>query len=266
MSIFSASIQHRSFHVQISALCFVLGLLLAAAWFTAGQINRSGAGLPREGFVFNSGLRQVQAKAQQYETEIKKLRDQITNKDHLLSVGGGAALELNRELQETKFIAGLTEVAGEGVQITLTDSRRPQIPPDTFRQNNLIHDSDIANVVNELKASGAEAIAVNGQRVVASTAIRCVGPVVHVNGVPAAPPYVVQAIGEPATMYNGLNMVGGVLELIRRYDPDMARIEKKKALRLNAFAGSTVMRYARPIQKRPPPAQGEQAEKEDREK
>src|SRR5262249_31305150 len=112
---------------------------------------------------------------------------------------------------------------------------------------------DIANVVNELKAAGAEAIAVNGQRVVGSTAIRCVGPVVHVNDVPAAPPYVVLAIGDQNALLGGLNLPGGGLDGLRHFDTDMVRIEKKQTLHIPAFAGITQMRFARP----PKPTDGE---------
>lgn len=253
MSVFSSSITHRSYYWQISALCFVLGLLLAAAWHTANQINRSGVGTNRAGFSYGTGAQVAASKVKEYEAEIKKKSEYITELENKVAKGTSAASTLNEELQKTKFLAGLTEVVGPGIVVTLTDSQKPPVAPgDQFLQKNLIHDVDVLNVVNELKATGAEAISVSGggakdgQRVVSVSAIRCVGPVVHVNGVPVAPPYVIQAVGETETLYNGLNIQGGVLDELRRYDPAMVRVEKKKKLRLPAFSGSTQPKYARP--------------------
>lgn len=247
MSVFSSSITHRSYYWQISALCFVLGLLLAAAWQTANQINRSGTATNRAGFAFGSSVQVAARKAKEYEAEIKKKNEYIAELESKISKGTSAASMLNEELQQLKFFAGLTESVGPGIQVTLSDSNKtPMAPLDQFQQKNLIHDIDIANVVNELKAAGAEAIAVSGQRVVSSTAVRCVGPVVHVNGVPAAPPYIITAIGDRDTLYNALNIQNGVLDELRRYDPAMVKLEKKEKLILAAFAGKTQPQLARP--------------------
>ncbi|HZP84860.1 MAG TPA: DUF881 domain-containing protein [Chthonomonadaceae bacterium] len=247
MSVFSASIGHRSFYWQISALCFVLGLLLAAAWNMTRQLSRAGSGQARVGFFYGSGAQVAVEKAAQYESEIKKLRARQTELENQIAKRTDAASTINKDLQDTKFLAGLTEAEGPGVQVTLLDSQKHETGDSPMGQLSLlIHDEDIARVVNELKASGAEAIAVNGQRVAITTAIRCVGPVVHVNGVPTAPPYVIQAIGNPDTMFTGLNMRDGVLDEMRRFDPAMARVEKKKLLKLPAFAGGTTLHYARP--------------------
>ncbi|HEV2471634.1 MAG TPA: DUF881 domain-containing protein [Chthonomonadales bacterium] len=252
MSVFSASISHRSFYWQISLLCFVLGLLLATAAHTATTITRSGTGATREGFVFGPGPAAAVATPQKLESEISKQRMQITELEDRLAKGTSAASALNQDLQDIKLFAGLTDTVGPGVQVTLTDSKK-QAPTLTDPQSLslLIHDSDIANVVNELKAAGSEAIAVNGQRVVASTAIRCVGPVVHINGIPTAPPFVVQAVGDPDVLYQALNLPRGVLQDIRDFDPNMIKVEKKARLVLPGYAGSTLLRFARTVNQTP---------------
>jgi uncharacterized protein YlxW (UPF0749 family) len=232
MSVFSANINHRSFYWQISAVCFVLGVLLAAAAFTAREIARSGTGELRTGFFVPTGG----TKFKDLETENRKLLQDKTELERALAKHSDGAKALSQELQETKLLAGLTEVAGPGVQVTLTDSqKKPLVPSSQFQLSSLIHDTDIASVVNELKASGAEAVSVNGQRVVSMTAIRCVGPVVHVNGEPAAPPYIIQAVGDQDAMYGGLNLPGGALDGLRQFDPTMIRVEKKGQLRLSAL-------------------------------
>ena len=111
---------------------------------------------------------------------------------------------LAKDLTNAQFLAGLTDVKGPGVIVTLNDSKKAvgALPPG-FAPPNIIHDSDIAAVVNELKASGAEAISINDQRIVAVSPVRCVGPTIMVNFTPQAPPFVIKAIGNPKTLYAG---------------------------------------------------------------
>ena len=274
MSVFSASMNHRSFWWQITLLCFVLGLLLAAAAHTASQINRTGVGPSRTGFVYGNGTPISTDKAKEYENEIKKLREHSTELEKKLANRDDATSTINKELQETKLFAGLTDAVGPGVQLSLDDSHKHGAMPTnteplgnlTQQLPNLIHEHDLASVVNELKASGAEAIAVNGQRIVGSSSIRCVGPVIHVNNVPAAPPYIIQAIGDPKNLLSTLNMQGGVLEDLRRFDQNMIRIEKKDKLLLTAFAGKTEMRFARTPKPVKHDSEGSQAESKEAQK
>ncbi len=250
MNLYATNITHKSFWYQISAVCFILGLILAAAVVTANQISRTGKGPSVAGFTYDWNRELSQAtekKDAEYETVLKQKNEYITKLETRLSKGNSATSLITRTLQETKFNAGLTEALGPGIQVTLTDSNRgPLVGGEGMKQNILIHDSDLNSVVNELKACGSEAISVNGQRIVASTAIRCVGPVIHVNGVPSAPPFVVQAIGDPDGLFAGMNLPGGVFTELRRFDPDMIRIDKHASLHLPAFGGSPKARFAHP--------------------
>jgi uncharacterized protein YlxW (UPF0749 family) len=242
MSVFSTGMNHRSFLWQITALCFVLGVIMAAAWQTATQIKRDGVAPNRAGFVYGSNAQVAAKKAAEYEKEINKL-----NADNVrLIKGKDAESEKNKKLLEYRMFAGLTQVSGPGIQVTLIDSvRRNAIANDPLSLASLIHDADIVLVVNELKAAGAEAVAVNGERIIGMSSIRCVGPVVHVNNVPAAPPYIIQAIGDQNALYGGINLPNGVLDKLRQFDANMAKVEKKTKLVLPAFAGGTQVHFAK---------------------
>ena len=243
MSVFSTGMNHRSFLWQITSLCFVLGLLMAAAWQTASQINHNGGATNRAGFVYGSDVQVAAKKAAEYEKEINKLNGD----NNRLMKGKSAESEKNKKLSEYRVFAGLTQVAGPGIQVTLVDSARRNTFNDPLSLASIVHDVDIALVVNELKASGAEAIAVNGERIIATSSIRCVGPVVHVNNVPAAPPFIIQAIGDQNALYGGINLPNGVLDKLRQFDPDMAKLERKAKLVLPAFAGGTQMKFTHEV-------------------
>ena len=72
------------------------------------------------------------------------------------------------------------------------------------------------------------------------------GPTILINNVPLVPPYIISAIGDPDTLWGGINLPFGVLENLRRVDPDMVKLEKKKDMVIPAFTGSTEVRFAKP--------------------
>ncbi len=156
--------------------------------------------------------------------------------------------ELSDDLARAQFLAGLTDVKGPGIIVTLNDSKNPAVSmPAGFAPPNIIHDTDIAAVVNELKAAGAEAISVNGQRIVAVSPVRCVGPTVMVNFTPQTPPFVIKAIGSPKTLYTAIELPGGVTKDIRAYDPAMFTTQiSKQPLLIPAYAGGLEPKYAQP--------------------
>ena len=119
---------------------------------------------------------------------------------------------------------------------------------------NLIHDTDINQVVNELRAAGAEAIAVNTQRLVATSAVRTAGPTVLVNNRPEAAPFVIKAIGDPKTLAGALNIPGGIASQITAYDKAMLTVQQAAMLTLPAYTGGDTPRYARPVSATDAPA------------
>jgi uncharacterized protein YlxW (UPF0749 family) len=110
---------------------------------------------------------------------------------------------LTARLHRLRVAAGLSEVRGPGILVELTDS--PRAPRSVAEQTDLrIQDVDLHLVVNALWRAGAEAVAVNGQRVVSTTAIRRAGSQILVNLRPVGSPYRVAAIGNPEALRRGL--------------------------------------------------------------
>jgi uncharacterized protein YlxW (UPF0749 family) len=153
--------------------------------------------------------------------------------------------------------SGLTPVHGEGLVITLRDSPH-QIPKDLMGkdfdpQSALIHDQDLAAMLNELKADGAEALAVSGadrsnpQRVILSTAARCAGASIKVNDALLSGPFTIWAIGSPADLENALRMPGGLVEHLQLDPLGMISIEHRSDIRIPAYSGSLKFVHAKPL-------------------
>ncbi len=151
------------------------------------------------------------------ETQVAELRARLAEYEKAAAENRTATAGVNRRLQEMRALVGLTALEGPGLVVTLNDSTRPARSGEDPNKT-ILHYSDIAGVVSELWASGAEAIGVNGERVMSSTGINCVGTTILCNTKRMAPPYVITAIGDPRRLEAYLRRPGGSLEMLAAFD------------------------------------------------
>ncbi|MCM0650409.1 DUF881 domain-containing protein [Clostridium swellfunianum] len=128
-----------------------------------------------------------------YEELYDKLRKINYNKEGSNNVVG----EIQNELDRNKMLLGQMDVEGQGIVITLKDLSNDlfynEDDPDILFK--IVHNYDITYIINDLRNAGAEAIAVNGQRIVESSEVICDGPLLNINGVKIASPFYISAIG-----------------------------------------------------------------------
>jgi uncharacterized protein YlxW (UPF0749 family) len=182
---------------------------------------------------------------QKLTTEVRRLMEENTKYQQLMAKRGEASEALNDSLQKTKIWAGLTPVEGPGITVTLRDSTKETGLTDNDR---IIHDADVLRVVNELWAAGAEAIEVNGDRMAIGSSVRCVGPVIHIDGRPIASPVMIRAIGDVSTLMGGMELPGGALDEIRQTDPDMVQLDRVKLHRFKAHTGSLTREHVKAVE------------------
>ena len=147
--------------------------------------------------------RQEQAAAQ-LRTTVAAVSDEVAAQDTLVAAAQAPA--------ELELAAGLVPVSGPGVTVSLDDApQRPGRPPlSTDPDDLVVHQQDVQAVVNALWAGGAEAMTLMGQRVISTSAVRCVGNTVILHGRVYSPPFVVTAIGDPAALRLALDTDPGV--------------------------------------------------------
>lgn len=129
--------------------------------------------------------------------------------------------ELNREWEMIRLKAGLVSVKGEGIQITLDDAPA-KVGGDPYRL--IIHDQDIRIILNELKSAGAQAISINGERIVTTSEQVCAGPIILINGNRYPVPYVINVIGDADRLYESM-MESKRINIMKQ---DKIRVEIKK--------------------------------------
>lgn len=148
----------------------------------------------------------------------------LTAEVETLSTGLGdrSVARVQRRIRTLSDPAGLTPVTGQGVQVTLEDAsfevRQAALEADPTADPNdfVVHQQDIQAVANAMWRGGAEAITIQGQRLVSTTGIKCEGNSVTLHGVPYAPPYVIVGVGDTTRMFGEL-AADPILEEYRRY-------------------------------------------------
>lgn len=139
--------------------------------------------------------------------------------------------------------AGLSAVRGPGLTVSLNDAPRPKDgqPPASSNPDDLVvHQQDVQSVVNALWAGGAEAMTLMGERVVSTSAVRCVGNTLLIQGRLVGPPFVISAIGDARAMRAALAVEPGVA-LFQRYVTDFGLrfgVSTVHTLRLPAYTGA----------------------------
>ncbi|MCG9896283.1 MAG: DUF881 domain-containing protein [Fimbriimonadaceae bacterium] len=226
----------------IAAAACLVGLLIALGWNASAATDP-----PRRPGTANVATPEEpdpNSELSRLRGEVQVLRAEKTRLENLASRNTDLSKELNESLQNTKLFAGLTEVEGPGVTLTLRDSKKPleELPSVN---DGIIHDADLIRVINELWNAGAEAITVNGKRAGPTTSYRCVGSVIVVDGARFAAPIVIRAIGDPQNLEGALNLPGGVLDEIRELDPDMVELALVDKHRFAAYDGPTKKSLAR---------------------
>ncbi len=155
--------------------------------------------------------------------------------------------ELNTQLLDARIAAGLIPLTGTGIVIQLDDSLQP-VAADANQADYLVGARDVRTVVEELWSAGAEAVAVNEERMTPSTAIIDIGPSILVNSAYLAPPYQITALG-PKDLYARLSASPGFVDIIRaRAQTYGIRVSfaEPESVNLPAFAGTVTLRYAHP--------------------
>ena len=189
----------------------------------------------------------LQAQQEQLKDRILQLRGEVQDLEGKQAGSAALAKQLNADLDAARAAAGLVALQGTGVVFQLQDSTAP-VQPGTNDADYLISAADVRTLVAELWLAGAEAIAVNGERITGTSAILDIGGSVLVNSAYLAPPYQVSAIG-PDDLYDQLSHADGFRAFVRaRAEAFGIKISYAVLpdVTVPAYAGTINLRYARP--------------------
>ena len=155
---------------------------------------------------------EISKKLTNAEKQLTKTREEATKDDETAS-------DIENQITKNNMLLGVTGLEGPGIEIVLKDDPNATVESIGIFDdisNHIVHDADLRVIVNELKNAGAEAISINGERLVNTTAITCIGNVIKVNDERITSPFTIKAIGLPESL-SGIDRVGGYIERLREY-------------------------------------------------
>lgn len=231
-----------------ASLRIVLTLLLTALGFLIVVQVRASRGLSsqqevptRNVYALATMLRQEQASRRALEAQVADLTRRLAEFERATAERRSTAEAMMHELESLRVAAGLVPLQGPGVSVVVDAAAAPVVghAPPTVQY------VDLASIVNELWAAGAEAVAVSGVRITATTGYSEVGGTILADRRRLAPPYTIDAIGDAATLQGALQIRGGVIEGLRTLGLQIT-ITRKASVTLPAVQAVPTLRLARP--------------------
>lgn len=233
-------------HISVTAACLLTGILLA--WAVQAQTIASSESDDKTKTLIDI-IDNLETETKSLEDSIGTIRQQIETLQHQ-NAGEQEVADLQKQVQHLSLLAGQSDVSGPGIKITLDDNNsgaeaaKLNNPAAFDPEEYIVHDKNILYLVNSLRRE-AEAIAVNGQRLVPTSDIRCVGTVIMVNSTRLAPPFEITVIGDPALLQVAVQNSDEYIYLQSREIPVI--IESLNSLSIPAYKGSNILKYAHPL-------------------
>jgi uncharacterized protein YlxW (UPF0749 family) len=231
-----------TFKIPLGIISALIGLLITlqikSLAFTASEAFPPSR---REEDIANL-IRASEAKQTELTGELLLLKEQIAarldpTRAHTPDQATG------QEAWQAQVVAGILAVKGEGIVLTVDDSHVP-VGKGENPNNAIVHNEDLLRLANVLTAAGAEALAINDQRLSAGSEITCAGPTILINKTRMAPPFVIKALGDPTMLTAAVDMPGGVVESLRSYGLEL-KAESSSAIEIPALGSMPTFRYAK---------------------
>ena len=224
----------------VTAVMVAAGVLFATSAGTA-----DGTSLRNDGTDLPGLVRGQTQRLDERNQEISALRTEVEQLTG--SVDDVTVQRLEVQAAQLSGPAQMQAVAGPGLQVTLDDAPPDRPVPDGISPDLLVvHQQDIQAVVNALWAAGAEAMTLMDQRVISTSAVRCVGSTLRLQGQVYSPPYVIRAIGDPQRLKQALDRSSDVA-VYRQYVRAVGlgyAVTERRSIPMPAFQGSVELDFA----------------------
>jgi len=232
--------------IPMTFVCLVLGSMLGIQLRT--QKLRGDTLVGRETSALVGMLTRNEEQVRQQQQEIQQLRARLAQYEKEAASEKGMTKLMSQELRTARVALGVVEVRGPGIVLEISDSTM-RVSDGTGGQDlYVIHDFDLLQIANELWCAGAEAVSLNGQRLITGSAIACSARLIAVNGLTIGSPFVFQAIGDRDKLVSALNIRDGVLDRLRVLQFPV-KLTTQEAVTIPAISVTPKYILARPVEK-----------------
>ena len=235
----------RQIAITLGIMCFILTIAISIQLKTIQNSNNTISQSLQDDRLRDEVLR--------WKEKYDNAYQELTESEKRLTVARQEATQNDttdnakqEQIRQNNMLLGTVEVQGQGLQITLADNNKANkeglsaIDPSLV----LVHYDDILQVVNALNNAGAEAISVNGQRIITTTAITCEGNVIKVNGEKISSPIIIKAIGSQGLLLGSMTMAGGYLDILESYGV-IVKVEPVDNITVEKYNGIISYKYVK---------------------
>ena len=226
----------------LGIMCFLLTFGISVQIKTVNGTGTTVSTNSKENELRDAVLK-AKEKYDNFYEEVEKMEKLLETERTKSTQNNTELTQLENAIKEVNKISGLSEVKGDGITINLNDS---QAINNWYMDPNelIVHDIDLIKIVNELKSVGAEAISINGQRIITTSAIECDGNVVMINGEKIGAPFVIKAIGLPEALM-AIDRFGGYLDYLKedRFLDVIIQREDKEKITIPKYTGIMKFEY-----------------------
>ncbi|EFS48910.1 hypothetical protein HMPREF9585_00922 [Cutibacterium acnes HL083PA1] len=241
-------VRSDSRHPRLARSASVIVMALAGLMMTTAATNSRGHDLRPERDTDMATLVRSQASHNAaLQKEAAGLRAQVEDLSKANQTPGVTSSVISSASALAPSV-GLEAVSGKALRVTLDDAPLSENPDGVDANMLVVHQQDIQMVVNTLWSGGAEAMTIQGQRVISTTAVKCVGNTVVLHGVAYAPPYVIEAIGDLNAMQKALDTSEAVRiykEYVSAYQLGWS-VERAGQVTMPAYTGVVAVSHATP--------------------
>lgn len=241
-------VRSDSRHPRLARSATVIVMALAGLMMTTAATNSRGHDLRPERDTDMATLVRSQASHNAaLQKEAAGLRAQVEDLSKANQTPGVTSSVISSASALAPSV-GLEAVSGKALRVTLDDAPLSENPDGVDANMLVVHQQDIQMVVNTLWSGGAEAMTIQGQRVISTTAVKCVGNTVVLHGVAYAPPYVIEAIGDLNAMQKALDTSEAVRiykEYVSAYQLGWS-VERAGQVTMPAYTGAVAVSHATP--------------------
>ena len=233
-----------------SALVPVIALG-AGLLFATSSTTARGTDLRSEAVDMPDVIRERTLENERAGQEVESLRGDVDRLTREAAPGSRRLRDLDRRSRANAADAGLTPVKGPSVTVSLDDAHlsSDEIPEGFGVNDVVVHQQDVQGVVNALWRGGAEAMQIMDQRVISTSAVRCVGNTLILQGRVYSPPFTITAVGDPDELQEALDEDPAV-DIYRQYVDAVGlgyEVTEDEETQLPAFAGRTRLEHARAV-------------------
>ena len=240
------SVRGNRWVVPMTVVCLVLGGMLGIQ--VHSQQLRGASQVGRQTSAVVDMLTRSAAQVEQQQEEIERLRGLVAEYEKEAAGEKGVARIMQEELHTSRIALGTVAVKGPGVEMELSDSTMRAGGEFGAQDLYVIHDFDLLQIANEMWSAGAEAVSINGQRLLTGSAIACSARLIAINNITIASPYVFKAIGDKDKLMSALNIRDGVLDRLRVLQFPV-KLTPKDEVVIPPISVAPKYEHARPLEK-----------------